>query len=81
MAIDAGLPIVPVSIARSRHVMNKGRLMTCPGDVTLTVHAPIPTTGVTREQARELAERVRAVVRRGVDETRCRPAVDRWIPL
>jgi 1-acyl-sn-glycerol-3-phosphate acyltransferase len=68
LAIDTGLPVVPVSIARSRFVMRKGRLMTCPGDVTITVHEPIPTDGVTREHAREFAERVRAVVRRGVDE-------------
>jgi 1-acyl-sn-glycerol-3-phosphate acyltransferase len=68
LAIDANIPIVPVSIARSRFVMMKGRLMTCPGDVTLTVHGPIDTTGVTREQARELAERVRAIVRQDVDE-------------
>jgi 1-acyl-sn-glycerol-3-phosphate acyltransferase len=62
VAIDAGLPVVPVSIAGSRHVMLKGRLMTCPGDVTITIHEPIPTTGVGREGARELAERVRAIV-------------------
>ncbi len=68
LAIDNDLPIVPVSIARSRFVMLKGRLMTCPGDVVLTVHAPIPTAGVSREQARELAERVRAIVRQDVDE-------------
>ena len=48
--------------------MLKGRLMTCPGDVVLTVHAPIATAGVSREQARELAERVRAIVRQDVDE-------------
>ena len=68
LAIDNDLPIVPVSIARSRFVMLKGRLMTCPGDVVLTVHAPIPTAGVSREQARELADRVRAIVRQDVDE-------------
>jgi 1-acyl-sn-glycerol-3-phosphate acyltransferase len=66
VAIDAGLPIVPVSIAGSRHVMLKGRLMTCPGDVTITIHDPIPTAGVGRAGARELAARVRAVVARGV---------------
>ena len=27
VAIDAGLPVVPVSVAGSRHVMKKGRLM------------------------------------------------------
>jgi 1-acyl-sn-glycerol-3-phosphate acyltransferase len=69
VAIDAGLPVVPVSIAGSRHVMLKGRLMTCPGHVTVTVHEPIPTAGVGREGARELAERVRAVVCRDVCQT------------
>ena len=58
VAIDAGLPIVPVSIAGSRHVMLKGRLMTCPGDVTLTVHEPIPTAGVGRGGARTMSGQV-----------------------
>lgn len=62
VAIDAGLPVVPVSIRGSRHIMRKGRLMVCPGDVSITIHPPIPTAGVTREHAREFAERVRAIV-------------------
>jgi 1-acyl-sn-glycerol-3-phosphate acyltransferase len=66
VAIDSGLPVVPVSIAGSRHVMLKGRLMTCPGDVTITIHAPISTVGVGREGARALAEQVRTVVVRDV---------------
>ena len=66
VAIDAGLPVVPVSIEGSRHVMLKGRLMTCPGDVTITVHDPIPTKGVGRDGARDLAETVRGVVRADV---------------
>jgi 1-acyl-sn-glycerol-3-phosphate acyltransferase len=68
LAIDSGLPVLPVSIARSRFVMMKGRLMVCPAEVTLTVHAPITTTGIAREQARELADRVRDVVRLGLVE-------------
>jgi 1-acyl-sn-glycerol-3-phosphate acyltransferase len=67
VAIDAGLPIVPVSIAGSRHVMLKGRLMTCPGDVTLTIHEPIPTAGVGRGGARELSAEAAVVVRSAVD--------------
>ncbi len=62
MAIEARLPIVPVTIADSRHVMRKGRLMVCPGEVGLTVHEPIPTDGLAREDARSLADRVHAVV-------------------
>jgi 1-acyl-sn-glycerol-3-phosphate acyltransferase len=68
LAIDSGLPVLPISVARSRFVMTKGRLMVCPEEVAVTVHAPMPTTGITREDAREFAEQVREVVRRGVDE-------------
>ena len=68
VAVDAGLPIVPVSIAGSRHVMRKGRLMTCPGRVTITIHDPISTEGMGRDAVRDLAERVRDVVRAAVDE-------------
>ena len=68
VAIDTGLPIVPVSISGSRHVMLKGRLMTCPGDVTMTIHEPIPTTGIGRGGVREMAERVRAIVATAVEE-------------
>lgn len=64
MAIEAGLPIVPVSIAGSRHVMRKGRLMTCPGEVEVVVHEPIPTRGMGRGSARGLADRTRDIVER-----------------
>ena len=42
--------------------MLKGRLMTCPGHVTVTIHPPIETTGMTRADARQLAARVEAIV-------------------
>ena len=66
MAIEARLPLVPLSVDGSRFVMKKGRLMTCPGHVRLTVHAPIETTGLTPLDARPLAARVRTVVELGV---------------
>jgi 1-acyl-sn-glycerol-3-phosphate acyltransferase len=68
LAIDSSLPVLPVSIARSRFVMAKGHIMVCPEEVTVTVHTPLSTTGISRERARDFAEEVRSVVRRGVDE-------------
>ena len=68
VAIDAGLPVVPVSISGSRHVMSKGRLMVCPGHVQLTIHEPIPTIGVPREAVIAFGDRIREVVRTAVDE-------------
>jgi len=64
LAIQAGLPLVPVSVAGSRHVMLKNRLMTCPGHVRLTVHPPVPTEGIepTVANAKALAERIREIV-------------------
>jgi 1-acyl-sn-glycerol-3-phosphate acyltransferase len=63
VAIDAKLPVVPVSITGSRHVMTKGRLMVCPGEVTLTVHPPIPTVDIDRSDVMAFAARVRDIVR------------------
>jgi 1-acyl-sn-glycerol-3-phosphate acyltransferase len=62
LAIESQLPIVPVSVSGTRQVMLKGRLMTCPGDVIVTLHEPISTVGMTREDARALASRVQAVI-------------------
>jgi len=71
LAIRAGLPVVPVSVSGSRHVMRKGRLTTCPGLVRLTVHDPIPTSGLepSIENARKLAEQARAIIEPDVDES------------
>ena len=68
LALEAHVPIVPVSIAGSRYVMKKGRLMVCPGEVSVTVHEPIETSGVSRSAVRELVDRVRKNVRTSVDE-------------
>ncbi|MFI5178738.1 MAG: lysophospholipid acyltransferase family protein [Vicinamibacterales bacterium] len=66
LAIEHGLPVVPVSVVGSRVVMPKGRLMVCPATVEVKIHDAIPTRGLTRKDARQLAERVRAVVAAGV---------------
>lgn len=62
LAIEAGLPIVPITIIGSRSVMAKGRLTTRPGRVRLIVHEPIETAGLDPSEARHLAERVRGRV-------------------
>jgi 1-acyl-sn-glycerol-3-phosphate acyltransferase len=68
LALEAGVPIVPVSIAASRHVMRKGRLMVCPGEVTVTVHSPIETAAVTRDAVRDLSKTVHARVSADVSD-------------
>lgn len=62
LAIESGLPVVPVTIAGSRVVMPRGRLRVEPTTVRVTVHPPIVTAGLARGGARALAERVRGIV-------------------
>src|SRR5688572_16734584 len=73
LALEAGLTIVPLTVSGSRHVMRKGRLMTCPGHVTLHVHEPIAAPRVdspTADDARDLAARIETIVRSAVDGSR-----------
>ena len=69
LAIEARLPIVPVSVEGTRQVMRKGRLMTCPGHVRVRTSAPVSTEGYETGQARQLAGVIEtAGARRGVEQ-------------
>jgi 1-acyl-sn-glycerol-3-phosphate acyltransferase len=78
-AVQAGLPIVPISVAGTRHVMKKGRLMTCPGEVELVIHDPIPTVAAAEPSIRDvraLATRVREIIAPPVEAEATRPVGD-----
>jgi 1-acyl-sn-glycerol-3-phosphate acyltransferase len=73
LAIQAGLPIVPLSIIGTRSVMPKGRLRTEPAHVTLIVHDPIQPDAIeqpTVHDAKALAERVHGIVAAPVEHAR-----------
>jgi 1-acyl-sn-glycerol-3-phosphate acyltransferase len=65
IALQSALPVVPITITGSRHVMLKGQVTVHPGAVALTVHEPIETKDLSRDVVRDLADRVRAVVSTG----------------
>jgi 1-acyl-sn-glycerol-3-phosphate acyltransferase len=72
LAIEAGLPVVPLSVIGTRKVMPKGRLRTEPADVMLIVHNPIAAPALeapTAQDAKLLADRAHDIVS---------AAVDRW---
>ena len=65
LAIQAGLPVVPVAVLGTRQVMPKGRLQTEPAEVTLVVHDPIPPPAIaepTVRDAKALADKVHRIV-------------------
>jgi 1-acyl-sn-glycerol-3-phosphate acyltransferase len=65
LALDAGVPVVPVSLVGVKDVVPRGVLSVRPGRVGLVAHAPIPTAGLSAEDAMRLAEEARVVVARG----------------
>ncbi len=70
LAIQARLPIVPLAVIGTRHVMPKGRLRTEPADVTIVVYDPIQPPAIATPNARDakaLADRVHEIVAGAVE--------------
>jgi 1-acyl-sn-glycerol-3-phosphate acyltransferase len=65
LAIRAGVPVIPVSLAGVKRVAPRGLLRLRPGELALTLHPPVPTAGRGLQEARVLAEQVRGIVARG----------------
>jgi 1-acyl-sn-glycerol-3-phosphate acyltransferase len=62
LALDAGVPIVPVVIRGTRSIMPKERLRIRPGRVSLEILAPIDTTAYTRKSKEDLIAAVRRAI-------------------
>ena len=62
MAIDAGVPIVPVSISGSTKIMPKGEIKIFPSTIYITVHEPISTKAYSKENIAVLINETRAKV-------------------
>jgi len=65
LAIELGLPVVPVICRGTRRLMPRGsRLTVLPGEVEIVIGAPIPTAGLTYDDRDALMRRVREVIER-----------------
>ena len=66
LAMECGVPVVPVTIAGTHSLMPKGRFAITAGTATMIFHAPIePRDFGSRE---DLMEKVRAVIESGLPE-------------
>jgi 1-acyl-sn-glycerol-3-phosphate acyltransferase len=68
MAVDAGVPIVPVVIKGTWPIMDKSSLRINTGEVSLNIETPIATTDYTRENKDDLIQSVRVVIREGLEK-------------
>lgn len=62
IAIDNGMPIVPVTIIGSERVWKPGSKLIRGGPVRLVIHKPVSTSGLTQNDIGDLRDRVRGVV-------------------
>jgi 1-acyl-sn-glycerol-3-phosphate acyltransferase len=66
MAIQAGVPIVPVSIAGTQHLMRKGSRKINPGEVTVRFGQPVDASEFALERRNELLGTLECAVAAGL---------------
>ena len=66
LALQAGAPIVPVTIRGSYELMPKGQFQAKRGTIRVEFHPPVPVEGCTPEGMQGLIDRVRDSVRSGL---------------
>jgi 1-acyl-sn-glycerol-3-phosphate acyltransferase len=62
LAIQAGVPIIPVTIIGSRQVLPRDSIIFRPGPIDMYVDAPVPTAGLTDNDIEPLMQTVRAAM-------------------
>ncbi|MBU1713203.1 MAG: 1-acyl-sn-glycerol-3-phosphate acyltransferase [Proteobacteria bacterium] len=67
LAVESGVPIVPVIIHGTFSIMPKSRMLIKPGKVTLEIQKPIETSGYTKETKDGLMEKIRTIMRESID--------------
>ncbi len=68
MAIQAGVPVVPVSISGAQHLLRKGEWTMRPGEILVRFGAPVDGAEYTMERRAEMLARVQAIVAAGLPE-------------
>jgi 1-acyl-sn-glycerol-3-phosphate acyltransferase len=66
MAIAAGVPVVPISLSGTQHLLRKGDWTIHPGDVTIRFGTAVEASQYTMERRGEMLGRVHALVSDGL---------------
>lgn len=62
LALDLGLPLLPITICGTKDIMPTGTLDIKPGKVKMIIHEPIEINGHNEESMKELMEKARKVI-------------------
>jgi len=69
LAVEAGVPLVPVTIVNGPEVFNEKRRVSRPGVIRVVIGEPIPLTGRTRRDIPDLMDRVARAIGAPLPET------------
>ena len=67
MALEAKVPILPITVVGGRKILPKKSLRIMPGSMKIIIHAPIPVTKYTYETKEILIKRVREVIEKDLE--------------
>jgi 1-acyl-sn-glycerol-3-phosphate acyltransferase len=62
MAVDLGLPILPLTVTGTRDVLPAGTSDVLPGSATLIIHAPVPVADLEPSDGQRLSDQVREII-------------------
>jgi 1-acyl-sn-glycerol-3-phosphate acyltransferase len=68
IAIDAGLPVLPVTIVNTRNILPSDSLSLFPGSAKLVFHDPINIEDYNDDNINELINRAKNSIQKGLDE-------------
>ncbi len=74
MSMDLGMPLLPVSIVDTRHILPPKTLNLFPGRAVLVIHEPVKSEGYDEGNMDELIAKVRAVIQEGIERHARPPA-------
>jgi 1-acyl-sn-glycerol-3-phosphate acyltransferase len=66
MAIETGIPILPVTIDGSRLSLPKGSFWARKTEVTVSIHQPLPTESLSYDDRDELSEKTRSIIEKSL---------------
>lgn len=67
LAVEAQVPVIPITVSGSQRITPKGSLAVRPGTVKIVFGKPIPTRGITTAERGQLKARVREAIAAGYD--------------
>lgn len=62
MAIDLGIPVLPITINGTRKILPKGSLDLMPGNVSMIIHKPISVKDYNEQSINELMDRTKMII-------------------